>query len=297
MKNTIAQELLNKTIARIDGAYSPSTIRAYKANFESFIRFCDERNECAFPAKSDLVADYIKKLSDGYLKSASIRIAIAAISSIHRLNDLADPTQYSTVKIEMRRMFRSLGREAKQAYGITKPLLEKMMAVGGKDLRGTRDRALLSLAYDTMCRRSELISLRIEDIVYSDGNMRIKLRKSKTDQQGLGRTLAISEEATEYVLKWLEILEDSSGPIFRGVKGNVIQEKISAAQVNRIYKYLAKKASFDPEVTKSISGHSMRVGAAQDLLKSGASLATIMNKGRWNKTDTVMRYVENTNFR
>ena len=41
-----------------------------------------------------------------------------------------------------------------------------------------------------------------------------------------------------------------------------------------------------------ISGHSMRVGAAQDLLLSGASLPMIMNRGRWSKTDTVMRYIE-----
>ena len=41
-----------------------------------------------------------------------------------------------------------------------------------------------------------------------------------------------------------------------------------------------------------ISGHSIRVGAAQDLLKSGASMPIIMNKGRWSKTDTVMRYLE-----
>jgi hypothetical protein len=41
-----------------------------------------------------------------------------------------------------------------------------------------------------------------------------------------------------------------------------------------------------------ISGHSMRVGAAQDLLKSGAGMPMIMNKGRWSKTDTVMRYLE-----
>lgn len=40
----------------------------------------------------------------------------------------------------------------------------------------------------------------------------------------------------------------------------------------------------------------MRVGAAQDLLLSGASLPTIMNRGRWSKTDTVMRYVEYAGF-
>ena len=40
----------------------------------------------------------------------------------------------------------------------------------------------------------------------------------------------------------------------------------------------------------------MRVGAAQDLLISGASLPMIMQRGRWTKADTVMRYIENTAF-
>ena len=47
------------------------------------------------------------------------------------------------------------------------------------------------------------------------------------------------------------------------------------------------------EMIKSISGHSLRVGAAQDLLLSGASLPLIMSRGRWSKADTVMRYIEN----
>ena len=40
----------------------------------------------------------------------------------------------------------------------------------------------------------------------------------------------------------------------------------------------------------------MRVGAAQDLLLSGATLPTLMNRGRWSKTDTVMRYTELVNI-
>jgi len=39
----------------------------------------------------------------------------------------------------------------------------------------------------------------------------------------------------------------------------------------------------------------MRVGAAQDLMLSEANLPLIMNRGRWTKTDTVMRYIENVN--
>ena len=40
----------------------------------------------------------------------------------------------------------------------------------------------------------------------------------------------------------------------------------------------------------------MRVGAAQDLLNSEASMSIIMQRGRWLKTDTVMRYVEHSDY-
>ena len=52
------------------------------------------------------------------------------------------------------------------------------------------------------------------------------------------------------------------------------------------------KAGLNESEIKSISGHSMRVGAAQDLLNSGASMPMIMQRGRWSKTDTIMRYLE-----
>ena len=123
----------------------------------------DENNISALPASSEIVASYIKKLS-GHLKSSSIKIAVASIAALHNLNSLQDPTQTPDVKIEMRRMYRTLGRYAKQAYGINKPLLNKMVAATDDSLRGIRDRAILLVAYDSLCRRSELVSLEFEDI-------------------------------------------------------------------------------------------------------------------------------------
>ena len=56
----------------------------------------------------------------------------------------------------------------------------------------------------------------------------------------------------------------------------------------RVFKSIAVKADLDPN---QISGHSTRIGAAQDLLDSGASIGQIMAKVGWSKVDTVMRYV------
>jgi len=295
--NTTANNVLEETIKRIDGAYAPSTIRAYKSNFEKFIEFCDRENVDALPANRINVASYIKHLAEGNLKSASIRIAVASISAIHRLNELYDPSTHPDVKIELRRMHRNLGRECKQAAGINRLLLRKMIESTDKSLRGIRDRAILLTAYDTMCRRSELVSLNMKDLIinHQDQALKIKLRRSKTDQDGLGRLLHLSKEAQEAIISWVDAAEIENGKLFRGViRAQHISLSLSASQINRIFKKLARISKADRSVVDRISGHSMRVGAAQDLLISGASLPMIMQRGRWSKADTVMRYVENT---
>ena len=195
-------------------------------------------------------------------------------------------------------MHRNLGRESKQAFGVNQATLEQMLANTKIDLIGFRDRALLLTAYTGLCRRSELIDLRAEDISFTgEQSIKIKLRRSKTDQDGLGHWLYLSSEAQEAIVDWLKISGIHAGKLFRGInKGNKVSEGLTSSQINRIYKKLARKSKLEPALIKNISGHSMRVGAAQDLLAAGSSLAKIMQRGRWSKTDTVMRYVEHATF-
>lgn len=295
MKNTITRKTLGKTIQRVDGAYAPATIRAYKANFQRFIEYCDSKEVLALPANKLDVAYFIRHLSDSDLKSASIRIAVASISAIHRLNELPDPTTHPDVKIELRRMHRNLGRESKQAAGINADLLGRMVKSTDGTIRGIRDRALLLTAYDSMCRRSELVSLNVNDLIVhpESKSVKIKLRRSKTDQDGLGRWLHLEIDSQKAIIEWIKSSGIKDGMLFRGItRGEKITEGLSAAQINRIYKRIAMKSKVDQSVIKHISGHSMRVGAAQDLLRSGASLPMMMQRGRWSKADTVMRYIE-----
>ena len=62
-----------------------------------------------------------------------------------------------------------------------------------------------------------------------------------------------------------------------------ITRGLQVSQINRVYIRLAMDAKLPKEIITYISGHSMRVGAAQDLLKSGASMSVIMNRGAGQK--------------
>jgi site-specific recombinase XerD len=122
-----ATKLLQETIAKIEGAYAPSTIRAYKVDFQDLIKFCSKKNEQALPTNPHLIVQYICKLTDSGRSSASIRRAIAGIATIHKLNRLTDPTKDPDVILEMRRMHRKLGRASHQAQAITSAILDKLL--------------------------------------------------------------------------------------------------------------------------------------------------------------------------
>jgi len=292
-----AIKLLQETIVKIDGAYAPSTIRAYRADFNDFIAFCCDKNANALPAQPNLVVQYICKLTGSGRSSASIRRALCGLSAIHKLNRLDDPTKDPDVTLEMRRMHRKLGRSSNQAGGINADTLEKMLAATENSIRGIRDRALLLVAYDTLCRRSELVSLQVKDVKLNIKNgvetSSILLRKSKTDQDSTGKWLHLSLKAHKALMEWMRELPKGQEMLFCGLNRALdISPQIGAGQINRIYKKIAKKAGLDESEVDGISGHSIRVGAAQDLLNSGASMPIIMQRGRWSKSDTVMRYVE-----
>ena len=295
-----AAKLLQETILKIEGAYAPSTIRAYRADFSDFIRFCDTRNANALPTEPHLIVEYICQLTGSGRSSASIRRALCGLSAVHKLNRFDDPTKDPDVALEMRRMHRKLGRSSSQAGSINIGTLEKLLLATDDSIRGIRDRALLLVAYDTLCRRSELVSLQVKDIKINIKNgietSSILLRKSKTDQDSTGKWLHLSQRAHLALMEWMKMLPEGQEMLYCGLNRALdISSRISAGQINRIYKKIARKAGLNESEIEGISGHSMRVGAAQDLLNSGASMPIIMQRGRWSKTDTVMRYVEHSN--
>jgi site-specific recombinase XerD len=296
MNHTCTQRL-QELLLHLDGAYAPNTLRAYKADMLEFIAYCDTASKRALPADINTVSDFLMQTMGKGIKSSTIRRKVSSISAIHRLSCLSDPTKHSEVRITQRKIYRQLGTRFGQAYPITKALLTKLLNVCGDDLHGLRDRALLLVAYDSMRRRSELIALRIEDIEWlADEGAAILLRKSKTDQHGCGKWVHLAADTAVALQAWMSAAQINEGFIFRGIRpSGMVTQSLCESRISRIYKNLARKAGLSEPIVEAISGHSMRVGGAQDLLHHGASLPQIMVKGGWAKTDTVMRYVERVN--
>jgi len=213
---------------------------------------------------------------------------------MHRFGAFEDPTKAIVVKLALRRAGRQLGSIQRQVAPINRPLLDRMLATCEDSLIGARDRALLLLAYETARRRSELVAFLIEDLIEVEGRITgIWLRKSKTDQFGTGKRLALSATTAQAIEAWVRQAKLGSGPLMRAVRGHTIKNSLSPGQIARIFKTRATKAGTNCETTREISGHSLRVGRAQDMLSGGASLPQIMASGGWQKSATAMRYCEN----
>ena len=100
--------------------------------------------------------------------------------------------------------------------------------------------------------------------------------------------MALDIETTFAVKHWIVSTEIGDGYLLRGITGDGLNLAMDPGQISRVFKSIAVKSDLDP---KEISGHSTRIGAAQDLLDNGASIGQIMAKVGWSKVDTVMRYV------
>lgn len=279
--------------ARLEGAYAPSTMRSYYADVEAYEAWCTETGHVAFPARPATVSRFIEEQGKS-LAPSTVQRRLYGIRKAHRLLDLDDPTRHEDVNLAMRRVRRSKISRPRQAKGMTRDYLEKFLSVQPDTPWGLRNRAMLSLGYDILARRSELIALRTDDLIWQrDGTLRVLVRRSKTDQFGQGRVAFTSLRSAELVEAWLAWRLREIGPLFCPIYRNVaIDRGLSDTTVKDIIKETARAADLDSSVAAAFSGHSMRVGAAQDLLTAGHSTSAIMRAGGWKSVGVLHRYIE-----
>ena len=107
-----------------------------------------------------------------------------------------------------------------------------------------------------------------------------------------GETVYLARDSMALVREWRERSGVCEGRLFRSLNRGALGERLDASQVPRIFKAMAERAGLPGEVVSGISGHSTRVGAAQDMVAGGIAMAAILHAGRWKTTAMVNRYGE-----
>ena len=278
---------------RLEGAYAPSTLRGYHSDIQKFTDWCAVERLQPFPAAVDTVCEFIAAQGVD-LRPDSVRRCLCAIRKIHLLLRLPDPTTDEDVNLAMRRLKRAKLGRPRQAKGMTRAHLERCLAVQPDSPWGLRNRALLSLGFDLLTRRSELVALMTDDVEFrGDGTLRVIIRRGKTDPFGMGRIGFTSSRSARLVGEWLAWRGDNIAPLFCGIyRGKAIDRSLETTKVKLIVKEAIAAAGLPPEKVAAFSSHSLRVGAAQELLRAGFDTAAIMRAGGWRSTNVLARYLE-----
>jgi site-specific recombinase XerD len=285
-----------QTRANIAASKSERTIRAYRSDTAHFEAWCAERGRPFLPATPETVADYISSLSDAGMAAATITRRLSAISQGHKMKGLETPTQNQIVRMTAAGIRRKLGTAPRQARPILVDELRAMLTALPEDLRGRRDRALLLIGFAGGFRRSELVGLDVEDVTEEAEGLRVKIRRSKTDQEGAGREIGIVRgrypltDPVAALAEWREAAGIVDGPIFREVdRGDRVgTDRLSDRAVARIVKGAAARVGIDPA---TVSGHSLRAGLATSAATAGAPERAIMRTTGHRSEAMVRRYI------
>ncbi len=119
---------------------------------------------------------------------------------------------------------------------------------------------------------SEAAAADVEDL---EGGA-LHVRRSKTDQLGRGAAVYLGRETRERIVDWLNRAGVDTGALFRRVnRWGRVGGRLSPRAVGDIIRRRAADIGI-----MGARGHSLRVGAAQELVARGAGLAEIQTAGR-----------------
>lgn len=301
-KNTHAQEALkaaqaapSKLVASYAAAaQSNATTRSYGADIRHF-----KQHGGSIPATPTMVAEYLANFA-GVLAVSTLQHRLIAIHRAHTDVGLVSPGMDSLVKRTMQGIRRTLGTKQRQVTALVKDdLLEMMVHVERqRPMKAARDKALLLVGFSGAFRRSELVALRCEDISYFESGVELLIRRSKTDQEGIGRTVFIphargSRCPVKALTNWLSLAGIRTGPLFRPISRHdrVVSDKALTPQsVAFIVKSSVRMMSGD-EAAKNVAGHSLRAGYCTEAATIGLQPYQIREQTGHRSDVTLARYI------
>jgi integrase len=266
--NPVADACTDPTVLHfIEAATAPNTRRAYDSDLREFLAWGG-----SLPASADVVARYLAAHAATHAVATLAR-RLVAIRRAHALRGLPDPVRSELVRLTFRGIRRAHGRPPRRAAALTTERIAAIMASLGDSVRDARDRALLLVGFAGAFRRSELRTIDCKWIERTNPGIVITIPKSKTDQEGQGRQVAIPHGRNvicpvKALDQWLEVSGISEGPVFRPLtrRGHVLPGQLSGDSIASIVKHRVRAIGLDPT---RYSGHSLRAGFVTSAASAG----------------------------
>ena len=304
-----ALERLRAWQADFEAAQAPATIKAVRADWGQYLAWCQGTGHPPLPAPMEQLAAFLTNAIDRGRKRTTVARYLYTVSLIHDAAGLPNPAKDRRWPLTWKALAKHLKATGasyrRQAGALVAADVSRILATLGDDPRSLRDAALLSLASDTLLREAELVAVKVEHLQPDAhrASWSLWVPASKTDQEGLGDDYRhVSAATLARVRRWLAVAGITEGYVFRGIGGRkraavVAAEAagreapvlgLTAKEVARIFRQRAVAAGLDHGWT--ISGHSTRIGTANDLMHDGASTGEIQLAGGWKSEAMVIAY-------
>ena len=318
----LAVSLAEQARAYAQAAKAPSTLRAYRSDWRHFAAWCLEGGRASLPSSPETVALYLAAWAP-LRANATLTRRLTAISKAHEAAGYPSPATMAELAVSetLKGIRRTHGVAQRRKEPLVTADVQRLVQQlvthtgmktgargdrkdpGAPELSALRDRALVLLSYAGALRRSEPAALRVGDLAWPPKGLVLTLRRSKTDQEGRGRQVAIPRGRHAHtcpvraVEGWMEAagLDKSSdqhrdAPLFRAIDrhGNLQRRALHPNSVGEILKRVVTRAGYPPA---AYGGHSLRAGFCTEAARSGASAFEIMRQTGHRSVATVARYI------
>jgi site-specific recombinase XerD len=307
MNNLITdlKALQEETLLNLQSSKANNTVRAYKSDFNDFELFCTQNGFKSLPSDPKVVSLYLTQLSTKDIKISTLKRRLVSIGVIHKLKghylDTKHPSIVENIMgIKRRKGSAQIGKKPILINNL-KTIINVIDNKNIEEIKKLRDRSIILIGFSGGFRRNEIVSLDFDDLEFVSEGLKIRLRRSKTDQFGDGFIKGLpyfdnSEYCPVLSLKnWIKLSNIESGPLFRRFsKGSKLtKNRLTDQTVALLIKKYLKLAGID---SKNYSGHSLRSGFATSAAESGAEERTIMAMTGHKSTEMVRRYIKEANL-
>lgn len=250
---------------RIERGLSKNTIENYSFDIERLCLFLEENNITDSPIKisEETIQQFIYSVSKEVNPRSQARI-ISGLKSFFSYLIFEDYRQDNPMElIETPKT----GRKLPDTLSVAE-IDALISAINLASNEGERNRAMLETLYGCGLRVSELVSLKISDLFFDEGFVKITGKGNKQRFVPIGKlTQKYIQIYKDYKRKDLNIKKGHEDTLFLNRRGS----QLTRAMIFTIIKDLAAKI----ELNKRISPHTFRHSFATHLLENGADLRSI----------------------
>jgi site-specific recombinase XerD len=275
-------DVATQAVAYAKRKHSEHTLRVYASQWRVFEEWCAARQLEPMPCAPPTLRLYLTDRSNA-VRPATLAQAISAIAYTHKQSGVAAgelPHLDQAVQDTLSGIRRTHGTAARRVAPLLAEDLRAVAQTLPDTLAGRRDRALLAVGFSGALRRSELVALRVSDIAFTAEGLKVRVRRSKTDQEGKGATVGLpaSRFAASCPVRtlraWLDAAGIREGRVFRSLSNG------------RLGKSLTDRA-----VASIIKDATAGAGLATSAARSGKHDRDIMTQGRWLSHEMLATYV------